>query len=86
MSVVTKSSSVSLLEKAQAELTKLDKDLDDKIDQSTKAIEKSKKESVSKIQNHISEITKLTLSKVASFDVSDDEIKNAIQNSERSIN
>ena len=38
------------------------------------------------IQSQINEITKLTLSKVASFDVSDDEIKNAIASSERSIN
>ena len=85
-SEMIKSSSVSLQEKAQIELTKLDKDLDSKIDQSSKAIEKSKNESVSLIQTQINEITKLTLSKVASFDVSDDEIKSAIKGSERSLN
>jgi len=85
-SEMIKSSSVSLQEKAQIELTKLDKDLDSKIDQSSKAIEKSKNESVSLIQAQINEITKLTLSKVASFDVSDDEIKSAIKGSERSLN
>ena len=85
-SEMIKSSSVSLQEKAQIELTKLDKDLDSKIDQSSKAIEKSKNESVSLIQTQINEITKLTLSKVASFDVSDDEIKSAIKSSERSLN
>jgi len=85
-SEMIKSSSVSLQEKAQIELTKLDKDLDSKIDQSGKAIEKSKNESVSLIQTQINEITKLTLSKVASFDVSDDEIKSAIKGSERSLN
>ena len=85
-SEMIKSSSVSLKEKAQIELTKLDKDLDSKIDQSSKAIEKSKNESVSLIQTQINEITKLTLSKVASFDVSDDEIKSAIKSSERSLN
>ena len=84
-SEMIKSSSVSLKEKAQIELTKLDKDLDSKIDQSSKAIEKSKNESVSLIQTQINEITKLTLSKVASFDVSDDEIKSAIKSSERSL-
>jgi len=84
-SEMIKSSSVSLQEKAQIELTKLDKDLDSKIDQSSKAIEKSKNESVSLIQTQINEITKLTLSKVASFDVSDDEIKSAIKSSERSL-
>ena len=85
-SEMIKSSSVSLQEKAQIELTKLDKDLDSKIDQSSKAIEKSKNESVSLIQTQINEITKLTLSKVASFDVSDDEIKSATKSSERFLN
>jgi len=85
-SEMIKSSSVSLQEKAQIELTKLDKDLDSKIDQSSKAIEKSKNESVSLIQTQINEITKLTLSKVSSFNVSDDEIKSAIKSSERFLN
>ena len=61
-------------------------ELDAKIDQSSATIEKNKNESVLQIQNQINEITKLTLSKVAAFDVSDDEIKNAVKSSERSIN
>ena len=81
-----KSSSLSFQEKAEAELSKLDKELDAKIEQSTQAIEKNKNESVSQIQNQINEITKLTLSKVASFDISDDEIKQAVNSIERSIN
>ena len=81
-----KSSSLSFQEKAQAELNKLDNELDAKIEQSAQAIEKNKNDSVSQIQTQINEITKLTLSKVASFDVSDDEIKQAVNNIERSIN
>ena len=81
-----KTSSLSLQDKAQVELTKLDKELDAKIEQSAETIEKNKNESVSQIQSQINEITKLTLSKVVSFDVSNDEIKSAIKNSERSIN
>ena len=81
-----KSSSLSFQEKAQAELNKLDNELDAKIEQSAQAIEKNKNESVSQIQTQIHEITKLTLSKVASFDVSDDEIKQAVNSIERSIN
>jgi hypothetical protein len=81
-----KSSSISLQDKAQVELTKLDKELDAKIEQSSATIEKSKNDSVLQIQNQINEITKLTLSKVAAFDVSDDEIKSAIKSTERSIN
>ena len=81
-----KSSSLSFQEKAQAELNKLDNELDSKIEQSAQAIEKNKNDSVSQIQTQINEITKLTLSKVASFDVSDDEIKKAVSSTERSIN
>ena len=81
-----KKTSVSLKDKATVELSKLEKSLDVKISESNEVIEKSKNESVDQIQNQINEITKLTLSKVASFDVSNDEIKNAIDNSERSIN
>jgi F-type H+-transporting ATPase subunit b len=85
-SEMIKSSSMSLQDKAQTELKKLDKELETKIDESAKAIDKSKSESVSQIQDQIHQITKLTLSKVATFNVSDDEIKKAVSNSERSIN
>ena len=85
-SEMIKSSSLSFQDKAQIELTKLDKELEAKIEKSSATIEKSKNESVSQIQNQINEITKLTLSKVAAFDVSDDEIKSAIKITERSIN
>lgn len=85
-SEMIKSSSIALQDKAQTELKKLDKELETKIDESAKAIDKSKSESVSQIQEQIHEITKLTLSKVATFNVSDDEIKKAVSNSERSIN
>ena len=85
-SEMIKTTSTSLQDKAQVELAKLEKGLDAKIGESHEAIEKSKNESVAQIQSQINEITKLTLSKVASFEVSDDEIKNAIASSERSIN
>jgi len=85
-SEMIKSSSIALQDKAQTELKKLDKELETKIDESAKAIDKSKSESVSQIQEQIHEITKLTLSKVSTFNVSDDEIKKAVSNSERSIN
>ena len=85
-SEMIKSSSHSFQDKAQIELTKLDKELDANIEQSSATIEKNKNESVLQIQNQINEITKLTLSKVAAFDVSDDEIKSAIKSTERSIN
>ena len=85
-SEMIKSSTIALQDKAQTELKKLDKELETKIDESAKAIDKSKSESVSQIQDQIHQITKLTLSKVATFNVSDDEVKKAVSNSERSIN
>ena len=85
-SEMIKSSSIALQDKAQTELKKLDKELETKIDESAKAIDESKSGSLSQIQEQIHEITKLTLSKVATFNVSDDEIKKAVSNSERSIN
>ena len=85
-SEMIKTSSLSLQDKAQKELSKLDNELDAKIEQSSETIEKSKNEAVLQIQNQINEITKLTLSKIATFDVSDEEIKSAIKSSERSIN
>ena len=85
-SELIKSSSATLQEKSQIEISKLEKELDEKINDSSKKIEKSKNESVNQIQGQINEITKLTLSKVTSFKVTEDEIKNAIKNSERSLN
>tara|TARA_Y100001970_G_scaffold126701_1_gene156663 strand:+ start:128 stop:619 length:492 start_codon:yes stop_codon:yes gene_type:complete len=85
-SEMIKSSSISLQDKVQTELNKLDEELDGKIDKAEKAIEKSKVESVAQIQEQIHEITKLTISKVATFNVSDDDIKKAVSKSERSIN
>ena len=85
-SELIKSSSASFQDKAQYEITKLEKELDEKITDSSNKIEKSKNESLNQIQSQINEITKLTLSKVTSFEVTDDEIKNAVQNLERSLN
>ena len=85
-SELIKSSSASFQDKAQNEITKLEKELDEKITDSSNKIEKSKNESLNQIQSQINEITKLTLSKVTSFEVTDDEIKNAVQNLERSLN
>ena len=85
-SELIKSSSASFQDKAQNQISKLEKELDEKITDSSNKIEKSKNESLNQIQSQINEITKLTLSKVTSFEVTDDEIKNAVQNLERSLN
>tara|TARA_B100001996_G_C18482340_1_gene524294 strand:+ start:96 stop:587 length:492 start_codon:yes stop_codon:yes gene_type:complete len=81
-----KKSSILLQDKTQTELNKLDKELDIKIDKSTLEIEKNKNESINQIQTQINEITKLTLSKITSLDISDDEINKAVKTAQRSIN
>ena len=85
-SELIKSSSATFQDKAQNEITKLEKKLDEKITDSSNKIEDSKNESFNQIQLQINEITKLTLSKVTSFEISDDDIKSAIKQSERSLN
>ena len=85
-SEMIKSSSNALQDKAQVELNKLDKELEAKIDESAKAIEISKSELVSQIQEQVHQITKLTISKVATFNVTDDEIKKAVSKTKGSIN
>jgi len=85
-SELIKSSSAMFQDKAQNEISKLEKDLDKKINDSSNKIENNKNESLNQIQSQINEITKLTLSKVTSFEISDDEIKNAVKQSERSLN
>ena len=85
-SEMIKSSTISLQDKAQVELNKLDKELEAKIDESAKAIETSKSQLVSQIQEQVHEITRLTISKVATFNVTDDEIKKAVSKTEGSIN
>ena len=85
-SEMIKKSSILLEDKIQDKLTKLDIELDAKIEASAKAIEKNKNESVSKIRSQINEITKLTLLKITSLDVSNDEINRAIKSTESSLN
>ena len=81
-----KTTSSSLQNIAQTELEKLDKDLNTKINDSADTIEKNKQKSLDQIQEQIHDITKLTLSKVVKFNISDDDIKKAVKSVERSLN
>jgi len=83
---ILKKTTTTLQDKAQEQLEKLDRELDTNINESAKNIEKNKQESLLKIQDQIHDITKLTLSKIANFNVSDEEIKNAVKSAERSLN
>ena len=61
-------------------LVKLDQELDNKLIESSKLIEKNKKEAINKIQDEIVEITNLTLSKFTSIKLNNKEIKEIISN------
>ena len=80
-----KNSTVNLQNKASEELSKLDNDLNKKIEKSTKVIENNKKESLKQIHKQIYEITKLTLSKLSSVQVNDQEIKESVANAQSGI-
>mgnify|MGYP001384369826 FL=1 len=81
-----KKTSLKLQEHAENELSKVDKELDKKINDSQSVIEKNKIDSLSLVNDQIQEITKLTLSKVTSFKVTNEDIKKAILNAEKKIN
>jgi len=73
-----KNSTVNLQNKASEELSRLDKELNKKIEKSAKVIENNKKESLKQIHEQIHEITKLTLSKLSSVQINDQEIKESV--------
>ena len=75
-----KNSTVDLQNKASEELLKLDNDLNKKIEKSATVIENNKKESLKQIHEQIHEITKLTLSKLSSVQINDQEIKESVTN------
>ena len=80
-----KNSTVDLQNKASEELLKLDNDLNKKIEKSTKVIENNKKKSLKQIHKQIHEITKLTLSKLSSVQINDQEIKESVANARSGV-
>ena len=75
-----KNSIVNLKNKASEELLKLDNELNKKIEKSATIIENNKKESLKQIHEQIHEITKLTLSKLSTVQINDQEIKESVAN------
>ena len=80
-----KNSTVNLQNKASEELSKLDNELNKKIEKSAKVIENNKNESLKKIHEQIHEITKLTLSKLSSVQINDQEIKESVANARSGV-
>jgi len=80
--ILIKESSINLKNIASEELSKLDSELSKKIDESTTIIENKMKESLKQIHEQIQDITKLTLSKISSIPVNDQEIKESVVNAQ----
>ena len=80
-----KNSIVNLKNKASEELLKLDNELNKKIEKSATIIENNKKESLKQIHEQIHEITKLTLSKLSSVQINDQEIKESVANARSEV-
>ena len=81
-----KNTSIGLQEKINNELDKIEKNLDKKIEESENVIKKNKNESIEQIYDQIQEITRLTLSKISNFKVTDDEIRDVVSKIERKTN
>ena len=73
-----KKSLISFQKKSDEELINIDKKLENKIDESSKIILNNKNDAVNQINQQIFEITKLTLSKITSIKITDQEIKNSV--------
>ena len=73
-----KESELNFQNKASVELSKLDSELSNKIDESANIIENNKKKSLNQIREQIYEITRLTLLKLSSMAVDKKEIKESI--------
>ena len=80
-----KNSTVNLQNKASEELSKLDNELNKKIEKYAKVIENNKKESSKQIHEQIHEITKLVLSKLSSIQINDQEIKESVANARSGV-
>ena len=70
-----KESTLNLKNKTTSELVKIDNELSKKINESSSIIDNNKKDSIKKISNQIIEITKLTVSKLSSIPIDEEEIK-----------
>ncbi len=76
----------SLQDDVASKLTVLDKDLEDKISKSEKEIIKNRDNEIKNIDKEILNITKITLSKLTSIDLSDNEINSIIKSKKEAIN
>ena len=82
---IVKESTLNLQNKITSELIKIDSELSKKIDESSAIMEKNKQNSIKELNDQIFEITKLTLSKLSSMSVNNQEIKDSITKTQSSL-
>jgi F-type H+-transporting ATPase subunit b len=75
-----KSANENLQIHATSELEKLDNSLNIKLDEASALLKRNKTESLNLINEQIHDITKLTLSKVTSIKINDEDIKEMVKN------
>ena len=80
-----KSANQNLQAHTAKELEKLDNSLNAKLDESSSIIEKNKADSLNQINDQIFDITKLTLSKISSIVVSDNDIKDIVTSEQQKL-
>ena len=80
-----KNSTINLQNKVLEELSKLDNELNKKIDKSVKVIENNKRKSLKHINEQIHDITKLALSKLCAIQVNEQEIKESVANAQSRV-
>ncbi len=80
VSALLKKSSKEYELKSEESLKKLDDKLTKKIEESAKEIEQNKNNSLDQVQTQIKEISKISISKITNFKISDDEINEALSN------
>ena len=80
-----KSANQNLQAHTAKELEKLDNSLNAKLEEASSIIEKNKANALNQINDQIFDITKLTLAKISSIRVSDNDIKDIIKNEQQKV-
>ena len=80
-----KSTNQNLRDHATKELEKLDTSLNIKLEEASHTIEKNKADSLNQINDQIYDITKLTISKISSIYVSDNDIKDVVKSVQQKV-
>ena len=80
-----KETTLSFYQQTSETLKNLDSDLNDKLEKSSKIIEKNKTDSIKEVNSSIYEITKLILSKISNIKTTENEIKETVDNLKKNM-